>query len=100
MSVPQMPHLPPEIQAAIQRAAMPDFLRWEEMVRATGGCAQPIRLRGERLTVDAETGELIESYTTAAEPTGYLLTACGNRRASRCPACAEVYRDDTYHLII
>ena len=22
------------------------------------------------------------------------------RRASRCAACAEVYRDDTYHLII
>jgi hypothetical protein len=100
MNVPQMPHLPPEIQAAVQRAAMPDFPRWQEMVRATGGCAQPIRLRGERLTVDAETGELIESYRTDDEPTGYLLTACGNRRASRCPACAEVYRDDTYHLII
>ncbi|MFI6522040.1 replication initiator [Spirillospora sp. NPDC050679] len=28
------------------------------------------------------------------------MTACGNRRASRCAACAEVYRDDTYHLII
>jgi replication initiator protein RepSA len=100
MTAPHMPDLPPEITAAVQRAAMPDFTRWQQMINATGGCAQPIRLRGERLTLDADTGELIESYSTDAEPTGYLLTACGNRRASRCPACAEVYRDDTYHLII
>ncbi|MEO3811226.1 replication initiator [Sphaerisporangium sp. B11E5] len=39
-------------------------------------------------------------YQTADEPTGFLLTACGNRRASRCPACSETYRDDTYHLIL
>jgi uncharacterized Zn-finger protein len=100
MSAPQMPELPPNIKAAVERAAMPDFPRWQQMISATGGCAQPIRLKGERLTVDGETGELIESYSTDDEPTGYLLTACGNRRASRCPACAEVYRDDTYHLII
>ncbi|GAB3960908.1 plasmid replication initiator protein [Actinoallomurus acanthiterrae] len=100
MSAPQMPQLPAEVQAAIQRAAMPDFARWQQMISATGGCSQPIRLQGERLTLDADTGELIESYSTNDEPTGYLLTACGNRRASRCPACAEVYRDDTYHLII
>jgi hypothetical protein len=100
MSAPRMPELPPEVAAAVQRAEMPDFPRWQQMINATGGCAQPIRLRGERLTVDAVTGELIESYSTDSEPTGYLLTACENRRASRCPACAEVYRDDTYHLII
>ncbi|GAA1587562.1 plasmid replication initiator protein [Actinomadura kijaniata] len=95
-----VPGLPPELTAAVERAAMPDFARWHEMIKAAGGCEQPIRLRGERLTVDGETGELIESYSTDDEPTGYLLTACGNRRASRCAACAEVYRDDTYHLII
>ncbi|MEU5877181.1 replication initiator [Spirillospora sp. NPDC047279] len=100
MTAPQMPHLPPEVAAAVQRAAMPDFRRWHEMIKSAGGCEQPIRLHGERLTVDGETGELIESYSTDNEPTGYLITACGNRRASRCAACAEVYRDDTYHLII
>jgi hypothetical protein len=84
----------------MQRAAMPDFARWQEMITSAGGCEQPIRLRGERLTLDGETGELIESYSTDDEPTGYLITACGNRRASRCAACAEVYRDDTYHVII
>jgi hypothetical protein len=100
MSAPEMPELPPEVAAAVQRAAMPDFSRWHEMIKSAGGCEQPIRLRGERLTLDGETGELIESYSTDDEPTGYLITACGNRRASRCTACAEVYRDDTYHLII
>lgn len=95
-----VPSLPADVMAAMQRATMPDFPRFQQMVSATGGCAQPIRLRGDRTTVDADTGEVIESYSTADEPTGYLLTACGNRRASRCPACAEVYRDDTYHLII
>ncbi|MGI5205971.1 replication initiator [Spirillospora sp. CA-108201] len=100
MSAPQMPDLPPELLAAVQRAAMPDFDRWHQMIKAAGGCEQPVRLRGERITLDGETGELIESYSTADEPTGFLITACGNRRASRCAACAEVYRDDTYHLII
>jgi hypothetical protein len=94
------PALSPEIIAAAQRADLPDFARWQQMVRSTGGCAHPIRLQGERLTLDAATGEVLEVYRTADEPTGYLLTACGNRRASRCPACSEVYRDDTYHLIL
>lgn len=35
----------------------------------------------------------------SAEPTGSLLTTCGNRRASRCPACSRLYAADTYHLI-
>ncbi|MDN3360188.1 replication initiator [Actinomadura sp. DC4] len=100
MTGPQIPGLTAELAAAAQRASMPDFTRWQEMIKSAGGCEQPVRLRGERVTLDGETGELIESYTTDEEPTGYLITACGNRRASRCAACAEVYRDDTYHLII
>ncbi|MBB2745649.1 UNVERIFIED_ORG: hypothetical protein FHR35_005512 [Microbispora rosea subsp. rosea] len=95
----ELPPLSPDVLAAAQRAAMPDFARWQEMVRATGGCAQPIRLQGRRITFDAGL-EVLDVYRTADEPTGYLLTACGNRRASRCPACSEVYRDDTYHLIL
>nr|WP_055503530.1 replication initiator [Nonomuraea pusilla] len=92
--------LPDDMRAALQRASMPDFSRWLRMVYATGGCAQPVRLHGERVTVDAGTGEVLDIYRTADEPTGFLLTACGNRRASRCPACSATYRDDTYHLII
>lgn len=94
------PSLAPDMLAALHRAAMPDFARWQRMIYATGGCAQPVRLHGERLTVDARAGEVLDVYRTADEPTGFLLTACGNRRASRCAACSETYRDDTYHLII
>ncbi|MET8142109.1 replication initiator [Sphaerisporangium sp. NPDC005288] len=94
-----VPGFSSEIYAAAQRASMPDFARWQQMVRATGGCAEPIRLQGRRITFDASL-DVLDVYRTADEPTGYLLTACGNRRASRCPACAEVYRDDTYHLIL
>lgn len=96
----ERPSFSAEMYAAAQRASMPDFARWQQMVRATGGCAQPIRLQGRRVTVDARSGEVLEIYRTADEPTGYLLTACGNRRASRCPSCSQTYRDDTYHLIL
>ncbi|TDC10861.1 replication initiation protein [Nonomuraea longispora] len=96
----EVPHLSPEMLALMQRAAMPDFARWQQMVHATGGCAQPVRLHGERYTLDSRTGEILDMYRTADEPTGFLLTACGNRRASRCPACSAVYKDDTYHLIV
>ncbi|WP_329081433.1 replication initiator [Streptosporangium sp. NBC_01469] len=95
-----IPHLSPETRAVLERAAMPDFARWQRMVYATGGCAQPVRLHGERLTFDGTTGEILDVYRTADEPTGFLLTACGNRRASRCAACSATYKDDTYHLII
>ncbi|MFI6522039.1 hypothetical protein ACIBF1_41285 [Spirillospora sp. NPDC050679] len=42
--------------------------RWYQMIRSAGGCEQLVRLRGERLTLDGETGGLIESYSTADEP--------------------------------
>jgi hypothetical protein len=58
------------------------------------------QLHGERMTVDAGSGEILDVYRTADKPTGFLLTACGNRRASVCPACSETYRDDTFHLIL
>lgn len=51
------------------------------------------------MLVDTTTGEVLRSYTTSDEPTGSLLTACGNRRASRCPACSRLYAADAYHLI-
>ncbi|WP_240627969.1 zinc finger-like domain-containing protein [Streptomyces scopuliridis] len=60
---------------------------------------EPIRLTGHITTVDTTTAEVLRSYITSAEPTGSLLTTCGNRRASRCPACSRLYAADTYHLI-
>jgi hypothetical protein len=36
---------------------------------------------------------------TTSEPDGVILKACGNRRASRCRPCSEVYRRDAWHLV-
>ncbi|MEU3241322.1 replication initiator protein RepSA [Streptomyces sp. NPDC006875] len=80
-------------------ANSPGFDRWQEQVRRTGGCANPIHLMGQTVTRDRATGDVLYSYSTADEPGGRLRVACGNRRASRCPSCAWTYAGDTYHLI-
>jgi len=49
--------------------------------------------------VDPQTGEAHTVFDTAQEPDKILLKACGTRRASRCPPCAEVYRADAYQLV-
>ncbi|WP_449343745.1 replication initiator [Streptosporangium canum] len=77
----------------------PGYDRWRAMVSGTGGCSHPIHLAGESVIVDASTGEVLHAYRTTDEPSGHLLVACGNRRASVCAACSEVYRADTFHLI-
>ena len=38
-------------------------------------------------------------YDTASEPGGVLLTACGNRRETVCPACSAVYKRDARQLV-
>ncbi|MCW8376885.1 replication initiation protein [Streptomyces justiciae] len=80
-------------------AASPRFDRWQDQIRRTGGCSDPIHLTGWSITKDKGTGETLRAYTTDTEPGGRLRIACGNRRASRCPACAWTYAGDTYHLI-
>ncbi|MGW6912154.1 replication initiator [Streptomyces sp. NPDC054940] len=69
-----------------------------------GGCTHPIRLDGHRTEweVNKETGEIgtvLRHLDSATLPAGHLLVRCNNRRATRCTACAETYRRDTYHLI-
>ncbi|WP_406725479.1 replication initiator protein RepSA [Streptomyces sp. GD-15H] len=80
-------------------ASASDYHRWEEQIRRTDGCADPIHLTGWVLHKDKTTGQTLHHYTTETEPGGRLRVACGNRRASRCPACAWTYAGDTYHLI-
>ncbi|WP_328809008.1 replication initiator [Nonomuraea montanisoli] len=41
----------------------------------------------------------LRGYSTHTEPDGVLRVPCKTRRASRCPACAETYRADTYQLV-
>jgi hypothetical protein len=42
---------------------------------------------------------VVETFDTEALPDKTLYKPCGTRRESVCPACAEVYRWDAYHLI-
>ncbi|MGW3140261.1 replication initiator protein RepSA [Streptomyces sp. NPDC001139] len=84
---------------ALRVAGLPGFDRWQDQIRRTGGCADPIHLTGWTLHKDKTTGETLHHYSTASEPGGRLRIACGNRRASRCPACAWTYAGDTYHLM-
>ncbi|GGK62777.1 replication initiation protein [Planomonospora parontospora subsp. parontospora] len=93
-----MPH-PHAVAGMVSRLNDPHYARWASQVRATGGCRQPIHLRGRVDHIDPATGELLHRYSTRAEPGGVLRVPCKTRRASRCPACAEVYRADTYQLI-
>jgi uncharacterized Zn-finger protein len=70
-----------------------------EQIERTHDCSCPVRLVGERITIDRETGEILDRYGSAGEPSGFVLLPCGNRRASRCPACSEMYRGDAFALI-
>ncbi|MFK0290988.1 replication initiator protein RepSA [Streptomyces sp. NPDC090442] len=80
-------------------ANSPGFDRWQDQVRRTGGCSNPIHLTGQTVTRDRRTGDVLYSYSTEGEPGGRLRVACGNRRASRCPSCAWTYAGDVYHLM-
>ncbi len=68
-------------------------------ISTLGGCAHPIRLTGHRTRLDGATGEILDHFDSGRLPAGELLVRCGNRRATRCPACSTVYRYDTYQLI-
>ncbi|MCG5220416.1 replication initiator [Streptosporangium sp. KLBMP 9127] len=87
------------VAGLIARLHDPQYDRWASQIRHTGGCRQPIHLRGHVIHVDTATGQRLHTYTTATEPDGVLRVPCKTRRATRCPACAETYRADTYHLI-
>ncbi|GAA3882677.1 replication initiator protein RepSA [Streptomyces lannensis] len=90
---------PTTLGDVLRVASADDYHRWEEQIRRTGGCADPIHLQGWTLHKDKTSGETLHHYSTENEPGGRLRVACGNRRASRCPACAFTYAGDTYHLI-
>ncbi|MFD7736397.1 replication initiator [Kitasatospora phosalacinea] len=89
----------PAVRDLLHLVNHPYFDRTQQQIEHLGGCTEPVRLTGHTATVDTTTGEVLRSYTTSDEPMGSLLTTCGNRRASRCPACSRLYATDTYHLI-
>src|SRR5690242_18545829 len=80
---------------------MPALLR---QLSGLGGCTHPIRLDGHRTEheLNPTTGEIgpaVHRLLSGQLAAGHLLVRCNNRRTTRCPACAETYRRDTFHLI-
>ena len=89
-----------DLDLLLNRASDPtEFERWLDLARSTGWCERPVRLAGTTHQIDPGTGEILYSYTTAAEPDGHLLKACGTRRATVCEPCSATYRADAWHLI-
>lgn len=87
-------------ELALQRAiTTPDYHRWLSHVLPAAGCTRPIRLSGEIVTVEADTGRLLARTSTQDMPDGVIYKACGTRRATVCPSCAETYRRDAFELI-
>lgn len=76
-----------------------DLGAYARQIQHLGGCERPVRMEGHRLDVHAATGEIVREITDTDLPAGQLLIRCNNRRATRCAACAEVYRKDTFHLV-
>ncbi|MFU8851106.1 replication initiator [Micromonospora sp. SL1-18] len=85
--------------SAFERATQPDYFGWIEHVRAAAGCTRPIRLAGQLLTVDPATGRVLDQRHTDGMPDGTIYTACGNRRATVCPSCAQTYQRDAFQLL-
>jgi len=85
----------PMLQEIAERARDPRrFKRWSDLTRQARYCERPIRLKG---SVCDQSGSVI--YTTACEPDGVLLKACGTRKESVCKPCSRVYKGDTWQLI-
>jgi hypothetical protein len=92
-------HVLPLATATALARAGDGYFDWLDHVWPAAGCTHPIRLYGEMTTINTRTGEILAAAPTTAMPDGLIYKACGNRRASACPSCAETYRRDAYHLI-
>ena len=95
------PYIHPELRdervfAGLHHAG---YHAWLDHVWHAAACTRPIRLRGDIKHIDAATGELLRTIPTIGMPDGSIYKACGNRRATTCPGCAETYRRDAYHLL-
>jgi hypothetical protein len=87
-----------DVTALLARAAEADFAAWHRNIVRLGGCTNPIHLVGGSHLLDSASGEVLWTYSSTTYG-GRLLVACGNRRTSVCPTCAQTYRADTYQLI-
>lgn len=71
----------------------------ESTTTLTGGCMNPIRLRGFYQCIAADTGEVLVLLGSPDGGDGVLVVSCKDRRASRCLSCSRLYERDAYQLI-
>jgi hypothetical protein len=92
-----MPEKKPSSEATC--ATAPGSRRAETTATLTGGCVNPIRLRGYYQRIAADTGEVLALFGSPEGGGDVLVVSCKDRRASCCPACARLYEKDAYQLI-
>lgn len=98
--IPDVPALHGAAQDAIVAAIKSEtFDAFADDLARVGACSKPVRLVGSSIRADRATGEVISSLASADQHLGVVHIPCGNRRASKCPACARMYAGDTYWLI-
>ena len=90
---------PEAFESISERLADKSMSALADTLAKVGNCSHPIRLRGWADTFDSTTGELVESFSSQAQPFGLLFKPCGNRREDACPACSRLYARDTFELI-
>ncbi len=89
-----------EVAEILDRASDPEqFDAWRQRARATGWCANPVRLVGATKRIDGATGEVVGVFRSDELPDRVLLKACGHRRATICPTCSATYQADAYQLV-
>jgi hypothetical protein len=82
------------------RLSRSDVGQWLRQVEKVRHCSRPVRLSGSAETINAATGDVVSSYSSAAEPDGVTYVRCGNRRASVCPSCSHEYKGDVWHVLM
>jgi hypothetical protein len=85
--------------AIVERLRDGTFDAWSDTAAGVNFCTNPVRLVGGSTTIDAVTGEVLDSFSSRTTPLGVVYRACGNRRAEVCPPCSRTYARDTYAMI-
>ncbi|GIH10305.1 hypothetical protein Rhe02_83720 [Rhizocola hellebori] len=92
---------PEFVNAILARTGRGDYEQWLDHITAAAACSRPIRLSGNlyEVTRTGNSATLTGVGSTATMPDGVIYKACGNRRASLCPACSKTYQQDAYQII-
>jgi len=89
---------PLQMAALAARLRAGEFEAFMRQGEQCAWCRRPIRLRGRQVALDGN-GRRQTVFSSAFQPDGVVLKGCGNRRETRCPSCARLYRSDARHLV-